>query len=52
MPALYVQTTASLSTNASQFVPIQGLKLTLPEGDSSTALLVLNLGMPYADLPA
>jgi hypothetical protein len=49
MATLYVQTTGSLSTHASQFVPIPGLKLTLPEGDASTALLILNLGMPYAE---
>jgi len=49
MPTLYVQTTGSLQTSASQFVPIPGLTLKLPEGDANYVLLILNLGMPFAE---
>ena len=48
MPVLYVQTSGSLSTNAANFVAIPGLSLSLPEGDSVNALIILNLPNPYA----
>jgi hypothetical protein len=49
MPVLYAQTSGSLSTNASQFTPIPGLAVELPEGDAVTALITLNLPNPYAE---
>jgi hypothetical protein len=48
MPVLSAQTTGNLSTNASSFVAIPGLTLTLPEGDGINAMIVLNLPNPYA----
>ncbi len=49
MPALYAQTSGALSTNASQFTPIPGLSITLPEGADAMALVTLNLPNPYAE---
>lgn len=49
MAVLYVQTSANLSTNASQFTPIPGLSLTLPAGDNVLAQVTLNLPNPYAE---
>jgi len=46
--ALYAQTSGSLSTNASSFTAIQGLTLTIPEGVGTTAIIILNVPMPYA----
>jgi hypothetical protein len=52
--ALYAQTAGTLSTNSSTFTPIQGLTLTIPEGVGTTAIIILNVPMPYAtgtDIP-
>ena len=46
--ALYAQTSGTQSTNSASFVPIPGLSLTLPEGVGTSALVILNLPMPYA----
>ena len=46
--ALYAQTSGTQSTNSGSFVPIPGLSLTIPEGVDATALVILNLPMPYA----
>ncbi|MBR1213681.1 hypothetical protein [Bradyrhizobium sp. JYMT SZCCT0180] len=46
--ALYAQTTGTQSTNSATFVPIPGLSLTIPEGVGTSALIILNLPMPYA----
>lgn len=46
--ALYAQTSGTQSTNSGSFVPIPGLSLTLPEGVGTSALVILNLPMPYA----
>ncbi|WP_426440241.1 hypothetical protein [Bradyrhizobium genosp. P] len=46
--ALYAQTSGDLSTNSSSFTAMQGLTLTLPEGVGTTALVILNVPMPYA----
>ena len=48
MSVLYAQTSGTLSTAASQFTPIPGLSLTLPEGVNVLALVILNLPNPYA----
>ena len=49
MTVLYAQTSGSLSTNASQFTPIPGLALALPEGDQVIAQVTVNLPNPYAE---
>ncbi len=49
MTVLYAQTSSTLSTNASQFTPIPGLTVVLPEGVDLLALVVLNLPNPYAE---
>ena len=49
MTVLYAQTSGSLSTNASQFTPIPGLALPLPEGDQVLAQVTVNLPNPYAE---
>jgi hypothetical protein len=46
--ALYAQTTGTQTTNSGSFVPIPGLSLTIPEGVDTSALVILNLPMPYA----
>src|SRR5262249_11620664 len=46
--ALYAQTNGTQSTNSGSFVPIPGLSLTVPEGVGTSALVILNLPMPYA----
>ncbi|UGY17435.1 hypothetical protein [Bradyrhizobium septentrionale] len=46
--ALYAQTVGTLSTNSSTFTPMQGLTLTIPEGVGTTAIVILNVPMPYA----
>jgi len=46
--ALYAQTSGTQSTNSASFVPIPGLSLTIPEGVGTSALIILNLPMPYA----
>ncbi|MGF6306207.1 hypothetical protein ABIB82_000373 [Bradyrhizobium sp. i1.8.4] len=52
--ALYAQTAGTLSTSSSTFTPMQGLTLTIPEGVGTTAIIILNVPMPYAtgtDIP-
>ena len=44
----YVQTGGTLTTNSSSFTPIPGLTLTIPEGVGTTAIVILNIPMPYA----
>ncbi len=46
--ALYAQTTGTQQTNSGTFVPIPGLTLTIPEGVGTSALVILNVPMPYA----
>ena len=46
--ALYAQTTGTQQTNSGTFVPIPGLTLTIPEGVGTSALIILNVPMPYA----
>jgi hypothetical protein len=46
--ALYAQTSGTQQTNSPTFVPIPGLSLTIPEGVGTSALVILNLPMPYA----
>ena len=46
--ALYAQTSGTQSTNSATYVPIPGLSLTIPEGVGTSALVILNLPMPYA----
>ena len=46
--ALYAQTTGTQTTNSNSFVPIPGLSLTIPAGVNTSALVILNLPMPYA----
>jgi len=45
---MYAQTSGKQSTNSGSFVPIPGLSLTIPEGAGASALVILNLPMPYA----
>ncbi|WP_204272862.1 hypothetical protein, partial [Enterobacter hormaechei] len=46
--ALYAQTSGNHSTNAPTWTPIPGLALTIPEGVGTTAVITLNVPMPYA----
>lgn len=46
--AVYAQTSGTQQTNSSTFVPIPGLTLTIPEGVDASALVILNVPMPYA----
>lgn len=46
--ALYAQTIGTQQTNSGTFVPIPGLTLTIPEGVGTSALVILNVPMPYA----
>lgn len=46
--ALYAQTSGTQQTNSGSFVPIPGLTLTIPEGVGTSALIILNLPMPYS----
>jgi hypothetical protein len=46
--ALYAQTSGTQQTNSGTFVPIPGLTLTIPEGVGTSALVILNVPMPYA----
>ena len=45
---LYAQTSGKQTTNSGTFVPIPGLKITIPGGVDTTAIVVLNLPNPYA----
>ena len=45
---MYAQTRGTQSTNSGSFVPIPGLTFQIPEGVGDTALVILNLPMPYA----
>lgn len=46
--ALYAQTSGTQQTNSGTSVPIPGLSLTIPEGVGTSALVILNVPMPYA----
>ena len=46
---LYVQTTDGMTTNASDWVAMAELSITLPEGVETTAVITLNVPMPYAE---
>ena len=46
--ALYAQTSGTQQTNSGTFVPIPGLTLTIPAGVGTSALVILNVPMPYA----
>ena len=46
--ALYAQTSGTQSTKSGSFVPISGLTLAIPEGVGTSALIILNVPMPYA----
>ena len=46
--ALYAQTSGTQQTNSGTFVPIPGLTLTIPEGVDASALVILNVPMPFA----
>jgi Bc2l-C, N-terminal domain len=46
--ALYAQTSGELKTNSGSFVPIPGLSIVIPEGEGTSALVILNLPNPYA----
>ena len=46
--ALYAQTSGTQQTNSGTLVPIPGLTLTIPEGVGTSALIILNLPMPYS----
>ncbi|MES2194630.1 MAG: hypothetical protein V4517_09455 [Pseudomonadota bacterium] len=45
---LYAQTSGTQQTNSATFVPIPGLTLTVPEGVDASALVILNVPLPYA----
>ena len=49
MAILSAVTSGTQSTNSGTFVQIPGLTLTLPEGVGVSALVILNLPMPYAE---
>lgn len=46
--ALYAQTTGTQSTGSSSWTPIPGLSFTLPEGVGVTAIVILNVPMPFS----
>ena len=46
--ALYAQTSGTQQTNSGSFVPIPGLSFTIPEGVDTSALVILNVPMPYS----
>jgi mannose-binding lectin len=46
--AIYAQTSGNHSTSSGSFVPIPGLSVTIPEGVGASALIILNLPLPYA----
>ena len=46
---LYAQTSGTLTTNSGSFTPMKGLSLTIPEGVGTTAIIILNVPMPYAE---
>jgi hypothetical protein len=48
MPTLSVQTTGRRAPRHRNSYRIPGLTLKLAEGDAETVLLILNLGLPYA----
>lgn len=45
--SLYAQCAAQ-STNATSWAPMKGLAFSIPEGVSATAIIILNVPMPYA----
>src|SRR6202035_1257872 len=46
--ALYAQTSGTHQTNSANWTPIPGLTLNLPAGVGTSALIILNVPMPYA----
>jgi mannose-binding lectin len=46
--AIYAQTSGTQETNSSSNVQIPGLSITVPEGVGTSALVILNVPMPYA----
>jgi hypothetical protein len=46
--SIYAQTSGTLNTNSSSNVQIPGLSITIPEGVGTSALVILNVPMPYA----
>jgi hypothetical protein len=46
--AIYAQTSGTQETNSSSNVQIPGLIITVPEGVGTSALVILNVPMPYA----
>jgi hypothetical protein len=46
--ALYAQTSGTYETNKATWTPIPGLTLNIPEGVGASALIILNVPMPYA----
>jgi hypothetical protein len=47
--ALYAQTSGTHQTNSATWTAIPGLTLTIPEGVGTSALIILNAPMPYAE---
>jgi hypothetical protein len=45
---LYAQTCGTHTTNSDTFVAIPGLSITVPAGDGTAALVILNAPLPYA----
>ncbi len=46
--ALYAQSTGTHSTGSPTWTPIPGLSIKIPEGVGTTAIIILNIPMPYA----
>jgi hypothetical protein len=45
----YAQTSGTLFTTASAWTPIPNLSITVPEGVNVSAIVILNVPMPYAE---
>jgi len=48
MTLYYAQSSGSQSTNSANWTPIPGLTITIPEGVGESALVIVNLPLPYA----
>ena len=46
--AMYVQSSGTHQTSSASYVPIPGLSLNIPEGVGVSALVIVNLPLPYA----
>lgn len=46
--SIYAQTSGTQQTNSGSNVQIPGLSITVPEGVGTSALVILNVPMPYA----